>query len=230
MDTSPTTIVCTCAKYQHLAEDDVKNIVHALQSRGMNVFVTPDLCRLASDFAQDLQAMKIEAIVACHERAQSALCQFAQVESPKFYSLRGHSASELAEAMGIELVEGAESVTLPAYEDKEVAWYPVIDHDRCIQCKKCFDFCIFGVYTRDAETGEIIVSHPENCKTNCPACARVCPKGAIVFPKCPEAPINGGEGAQKDDKALEKALQDKNLYKKLAARRALARKIKLLND
>ncbi len=225
-----TTIVCTCAKYQHVAEEEAKRVIHALQSRGIDVLVTPDFCRLASDHAEDLQALNIEAIVACHERAQRALCQFAQVDCTQFCNLRTASAEDVAEQLGIELCEGYESVELPAYEDKDVAWYPAIDHSRCIKCKKCFDFCIFGVYTRDAETGEIIVCHPENCKTNCPACARVCPVGAIVFPKCPEAPINGGEGEKKDDKALEKALQDKELYKKLAARRALARKIKLLND
>ncbi len=225
-----TTIVCTCAKYQHVAEEDAKRVIHALQSQGIDVLVTPDFCRLASDHADDLQKLDIAAIVACHPRAQRALCQFAKVESEHYCNLRTASAESVAEELGLNLSEDAESVELPAYEDKGVAWYPAIDHELCIKCKKCFDFCIFGVYTRDAATGEIIVSNPENCKTNCPACARVCPKGAIVFPKCPEAPINGGEGEKKDDRAMEKALQDKDLYKKLAARRALARKIKLLND
>ncbi len=225
-----TTIVCTCAKYQHVAENDAKRVIHALQSQGIDVLVTPDFCRMASDHVEELRALNIAAIVACHERAQDALCQFAQVECGQFCNLRTASAETVAEQLGVSISEEVPVIDLPAYTDTDVAWYPAIDHNRCIKCKKCFDFCIFGVYTRDADTGEIIVSKPENCKTNCPACARVCPKGAIVFPKCPESPINGGEGEKKDDLALEKALQDKNLYKKLAARRELARKIKLLND
>ena len=31
----------------------------------------------------------------------------------------------------------------------------------------------------------------ESCKTNCPACSRVCPEAAIIFPKYASGPING---------------------------------------
>ena len=31
----------------------------------------------------------------------------------------------------------------------------------------------------------------DNCKTNCPACSRVCPEAAIMFPKYKSGPING---------------------------------------
>src|SRR5262249_33509663 len=30
-----------------------------------------------------------------------------------------------------------------------------------------------------------------SCKTNCPACSRVCPEAAIMFPKYKAGPING---------------------------------------
>ena len=39
--------------------------------------------------------------------------------------------------------------------------------------------------------GRVEVRHPENCKPHCPACARICPRAAIIFPKHPEAPIDG---------------------------------------
>ena len=32
-----------------------------------------------------------------------------------------------------------------------------------------------------------------NCKTDCPACSRVCPEVAILFPKYKAGPINGDE-------------------------------------
>jgi ferredoxin len=39
--------------------------------------------------------------------------------------------------------------------------------------------------------GKIQVQNNENCKTNCPACSRVCPEVAIMFPKYTAGPING---------------------------------------
>ena len=37
-----------------------------------------------------------------------------------------------------------------------------------------------------------------NCKTDCPACSRVCPEVAILFPKYKAGPINGDEVNQDD--------------------------------
>ena len=40
------------------------------------------------------------------------------------------------------------------------------------------------------------MKNPASCKTDCPACARVCPETAIIFPKYANAPINGGEAKE----------------------------------
>ena len=75
-------------------------------------------------------------------------------------------------------------------------WYPVIDFSRCTNCMECIDFCLFGVYGIDAaET--ILVEQPDNCRKGCPACSRVCPENAIIFPqhKTPAiagAPVEAG--------------------------------------
>ena len=75
-----------------------------------------------------------------------------------------------------------------------IAWYPVIDYDRCEGCKQCLEFCLFGVYAL-TDDGKVRVAAPDACKLNCPACARVCPASAIVFPKFREGgPIAGDEG------------------------------------
>ncbi|WP_425617300.1 ATP-binding protein [Anatilimnocola sp. NA78] len=61
-------------------------------------------------------------------------------------------------------------------------WYPVIDYSRCTNCMECIDFCLFGVYGLDgADT--ILVEQPDNCRKGCPACSRVCPENAIIFPQ-----------------------------------------------
>jgi Pyruvate/2-oxoacid:ferredoxin oxidoreductase delta subunit len=69
-------------------------------------------------------------------------------------------------------------------------WFPVIDYDRCTNCMQCLSFCLFGVYGVDDES-RIQVQNNDNCKTNCPACSRVCPEAAIMFPKYKAGPING---------------------------------------
>jgi Pyruvate/2-oxoacid:ferredoxin oxidoreductase delta subunit len=60
-------------------------------------------------------------------------------------------------------------------------WYPVIDGSRCVSCQHCLQFCLFGVYELDAQ-GKVEVRRPHQCKTGCPACARICPHSAIMFP------------------------------------------------
>ena len=61
-------------------------------------------------------------------------------------------------------------------------WYPVIDYSRCTNCMECIDFCLFGVYGVD-KIETILVEQPDNCRKGCPACSRVCPENAIIFPQ-----------------------------------------------
>ena len=60
-------------------------------------------------------------------------------------------------------------------------WYPVIDYSRCTNCLECLDFCLFGVYGVD-KLERITVENQDSCKKGCPACSRVCPEQAIMFP------------------------------------------------
>jgi Pyruvate/2-oxoacid:ferredoxin oxidoreductase delta subunit len=76
-------------------------------------------------------------------------------------------------------------------------WFPVIDYSRCTNCMQCLSFCLFDVYGVSADK-KIQVQNQRNCKTECPACSRVCPEVAIMFPKYRHGPINGDE-VQADD-------------------------------
>ncbi len=76
-------------------------------------------------------------------------------------------------------------------------WFPVIDYDRCTNCLQCLSFCLFDVYGVDDDK-QIQVQNNDNCKTNCPACSRVCPEVAIMFPKYASGPINGEPVNEKD--------------------------------
>jgi NAD-dependent dihydropyrimidine dehydrogenase PreA subunit len=71
-------------------------------------------------------------------------------------------------------------------------WYPVIDYSRCTNCMECIDFCLFGVYGVD-KVETILVEQPDNCRKGCPACSRVCPENAIIFPQHKTPAIAGSE-------------------------------------
>ena len=64
---------------------------------------------------------------------------------------------------------------------------------------QCLTFCLFNVYSV-GEGEQITVQNPDNCKTDCPACSRVCPEVAIMFPKYKAGPINGAEVTEADMK------------------------------
>jgi Pyruvate/2-oxoacid:ferredoxin oxidoreductase delta subunit len=76
-------------------------------------------------------------------------------------------------------------------------WFPVIDYSRCTNCMQCLSFCLFDVYGVSPDQ-KIQVQNQSNCKTECPACSRVCPEVAIMFPKYRHGPING-EDVKSDD-------------------------------
>ena len=71
-------------------------------------------------------------------------------------------------------------------------WYPVIDYNRCTNCLECLDFCLFGVYGVDAFE-RILVESQDSCKKGCPACSRVCPQQAIMFPEYKSPVIAGAD-------------------------------------
>jgi Pyruvate/2-oxoacid:ferredoxin oxidoreductase delta subunit len=102
-----------------------------------------------------------------------------------FHDITGRDATGIA-----ALVEQTREATGSARHGEWKPWFPVIDYDRCTNCMQCLSFCLFGVYGVDGDS-RIQVQNNDNCKTNCPACSRVCPEAAIMFPKYRSGPING---------------------------------------
>lgn len=130
------------------------------------------------------------------------------------------------EIIKIEAIGSLQSLVFTLFKKDESAkwypWYPIIDTERCSQCLQCVSFCLFGVYDID-DDGKLAVVNPEKCKTNCPACARVCPDTAIMFPKYSSEPINGGEisdaaNAGAGQKVDIQSLIQGDLYEKLKER------------
>ncbi len=106
-------------------------------------------------------------------------------------------------------------------------WFPVIDYSRCTNCMQCLSFCLFDVYAVDSES-RIAVQNESNCKTDCPACSRVCPEVAILFPKYRKGPINGDvvreEDLQREAMKVDvSALLGGDIYSTLRTRQSGAR-------
>ena len=124
------------------------------------------------------------------------LGRFTNGKAPEAEDANGKVNVAFRDITGLEpdgitaLVETERQSTQSAKHGEWKPWFPVIDFDRCTNCMQCLSFCLFDVYGTDDDQ-QIQVQNNDNCKTNCPACSRVCPEAAIMFPKYKSGPING---------------------------------------
>ena len=65
---------------------------------------------------------------------------------------------------------------------RHIEWYPTIDDGTCDGCRKCLDFCSFGVLVFSAEHAIVEVENRYACVVGCSLCASLCAVGAITFP------------------------------------------------
>ncbi len=65
---------------------------------------------------------------------------------------------------------------------EQIPWHPTLDGEKCIGCRKCFEFCSHGVYTWDAAADRPVVAEPFQCVVGCSNCMHQCEEGAISFP------------------------------------------------
>jgi len=208
MPQSAKLIFCNCAYSDVIARETKQEVFDRLSDSGVEFAAVADLCGLAArkdPSLADLAKAKDLRIAACFPRAVRWLFHAAGAELTdgawRVANMRTQSPAEVASVM----LDGLEAdPSLPqtrreapsAAEGQWIPWFPVIDYDRCRRCKKCAEFCLFGVYGIDG--GGVVVRDPAKCKTNCPACARLCPNGAIMFPKHDQRPINGDQVKPED--------------------------------
>lgn len=186
-------IVCCRCEHYHIVSEQVSS---RIADAGIECLSVPDLCQLAADKAPILKEWSQTdnlSIVACHPRAIKWLFQTADAPLDEskvtYYNARTGDTDKIIDSLTGLKTSG--QVTNIGDKTEWVPWFPVIDYDRCTNCKQCFNFCLFGVYALDDD--KVKVQKPNACKTNCPACARVCPQKAIIFPKYKDSPINGDE-------------------------------------
>ena len=170
-----------------------------IRDKGLSALRVSDLCGAVAHRDPQLLAFASDRrliVCACRPRAVRWLLHAAGLDVASM-ALQVVDLRQPADQVHRELPQrlahgrGGPFTTLAA-SDGWIPWFPVVDYDRCQDCGQCASFCVFGVYSRHAE-GSVCVTRPDGCKTNCPACARLCPSAAIVFPKHDEAPFDGSE-------------------------------------
>jgi len=213
MSETPHILYCHCANAQVLLPATRDAALRALCESGLPFEAVADLCELSArrdPLLKRLAASDNVLVAACHPRTVRCLFNAADAtlpENTQYLNLRTENAETICAALreiphaepvaptrDVETVS-AELEAAAAPSDGWNPWAPVIDYDRCTGCMQCLSFCLFGVYAVDAES-RIEVRNPEQCKTNCPACSRVCPESAILFPKHHADAINGGSTAE----------------------------------
>ena len=200
---------------------EIIKLISALTNAGKSATVIPDLCKTAISDSGQMAIIATSTVVACYPRAVQSIFDGLALKPKQIFDIRNHSSEQILVDMGITDPDFSPEQPFPEFPPEETpeAWHPVIDKERCTECGKCHDFCLFGVYT--FREGTVKVTNPQNCKNNCPACARVCPSKAIIFPKYEKSPINGGlHDEEKFEEMDSKALYHIALKQKLAERRA----------
>jgi NAD-dependent dihydropyrimidine dehydrogenase PreA subunit len=218
--TAPAKILyCHCAHARVLPPEVKAEVLDRLAGSGVEFEAVPDLCEMAARGdarLRDLAAEPSLKIAACYPRAVKWLFAAAGAEladaGSRVFNMRTQTAQEVADG----LLGDSQPAPRPRADETEALaksldastaagasgkpwkpWFPVIDYTRCTNCMQCLSFCLFDVYGVSADK-KIQVQNQSNCKTDCPACSRVCPEVAIMFPKYRHSPINGDEVAVED--------------------------------
>ena len=217
-------LYCHCAYAKVVPEEVKEEVLAGLSASGVAFEAVPDLCELAARRDPRMRQLADQAdgdleIAACYPRAVKGLFIAADAPLPDdgvdVLNMRTQPAEQILASLLSDRADpepqaaDPPDTAPPRAVDRELAeqlapqpggwkpWFPVIDYDRCTHCMQCLSFCLFDVYGATPD-GRITVKTASNCKTDCPACSRVCPEAAIMFPKYASGPINGDEVTEKD--------------------------------
>lgn len=231
-------LYCNCSG-ERITREMKQPVEDALKDASVRLTVLSDLCGLAA-----LQKEKVAnlfnpgqeyLVIGCFKRTMALLISQAGnsgiPENTLYLNLLEETTRE-----ALQKIHGFVAVANEQPEHTEISetsgwpsWYPVIDPARCTNCGQCADFCLFGVYEKSDSYPRVV--YPQGCKNNCPACGRICPSTAIIFPKYQNGGAIGGadevdEIAEQKRQAMdiEKFLGD-DLYEALERRKVKRRSI-----
>jgi NAD-dependent dihydropyrimidine dehydrogenase PreA subunit len=226
-------IFCNCSA-NIIGKDRLMSISEYLHQGGHPFAEISDLCGCSVDRKNETRDLFLSAdevlIIACYPRAVRLLIdncgldhQRLKISFLNFRELNNKQIYTAIIAFFARETGTGDYTHLKGPADWH-SWFPMIDYSRCNTCGQCADFCLFGVYEK--RNNKVVVVHPKGCKNNCPACGRICPQTAIVFPKYE----NDGAiaGADTIDEIVEQQRQSQdietilgsNIYKALEMRKA----------
>ena len=222
-------LFCNCGAGVISSEksNQIKKMVGSFDA---DLYQLDDFCGIVlnrKDFIRPIdQKYDRKIMVACYPRAIKSLLAQNDLELSglEVLNFRELSVAEIESKLRNDFLftEGKSSETTIESGLDVPAWYPVIDQPLCIDCGKCFKFCLFGVYTFGNK--QLKVVNPLACKNNCPACGRNCPTSAIIFPRLKETGVLAGAEPGAEPKAKEFAM-DSSLISTLNQRSAMRRNI-----
>jgi len=222
-------LFCNCGA-NVISPEKSKQIKTVLESFEVDLYQLDDFCGIVlnrKDFVRAIdQKYERKVMLACYPRAiKNLLAQNdLKLSGLEVLNFRELSVAEIESKLRIDFLfaEGKSSEINVESGLDVPAWYPVIDQPLCIECGKCFKFCLFGVYTFGGKKLKVV--NPLACKNNCPACGRNCPTSAIIFPRLKEAGVLAGAEPGTEPQ-LKGIAPDSNLISTLNQRSALRRNI-----
>ncbi|HNX56916.1 MAG TPA: hypothetical protein PKO30_15090 [Prolixibacteraceae bacterium] len=222
-------LFCNCGAGVISAEKS-EQIQAVIKSLDADLFQLHDFCGIVlnrKDFVEEIDRKYNRKIVAaCYQRAiKSMLAQNGlELSGLEVLNFKELSAEQIGQKLRADFaVQEGKANEQQVESGLDVpAWYPVIDQPLCIDCGKCFKFCLFGVYAFDNKKLKVV--KPLACKNNCPACGRNCPISAIIFPRLKENSVLAGAepGTEVKPKGL---AADINMISTLNQRSAMRRNI-----
>ncbi len=224
---------CNCGA-NLIGKDRLVEISEYLKKTGNSCVEISDLCCCSVDRKDDTHDLFLSddmiLMIACYPRGVKLLLENCGIDHEKlnvnYLNFRELNNDQLFLAIDSFLsVDGSEGETLEFVSTTGwPSWYPMIDYSRCTSCGQCADFCLFGVY--DKVDKKVVVVNPKGCKNNCPACGRICPQTAIVFPKYELSGAIAGSDTIDEIAEQQRQSQDidtilgSNIYKALEMRKA----------
>lgn len=208
-------IFCDCGGTL-LKKDFKAEILESFKQEKVAYTLVSDLCGLCVTQKEDIEDLMSSSeeilVIACRPRAVRLLLRNSGIDT-EFSKI--HFAGFLGQ--NIEYLHGeisnfrdhennADSPDEIKVLSEWPAWYPLIDDFRCSSCGQCADFCLFGVFEK--KDNKVQVVNPQGCKNNCPACARICPETAIIFPKYEHGGAIAGDESINEIEELQRQQKD----------------------
>lgn len=193
-------LFCNCAG-ERIHPDFLIRVDKYLKDLPVKVTKMSDLCGLVVHNKKQLSDLLQEdaefLVIGCFQRTMSILFEQIYNNTAKSFTFCHINMIESSTDEVIHEINQfcGDHQDLPVYNEMNEgsgwpSWYPVIDYSRCTACGQCADFCLFGVYEKTEN--HVSVINPQGCKNNCPACGRICPSVAIIFPKYKNSGAIGG--------------------------------------